>query len=503
MDTRTRQRRAGAVLLLLTLASLLGRLATAPDYVQDHDGFYFSRAVERYSVAEMRPHWPGYPVYVWGGKALRLVTGDARRALRLLSILASAASLWPIALLASAWRRALGGTPDESERAGLAAALVWMLAPLPWFVGTELLSDGPGLLLALGTLLFSWYAVEEPEGHALVAASATAGLLLGTRLAYVSLLLPLGYAAWQARNRPRHLGAAAGALAVPVGAWFGWQLAMDGTRLFDIARGHLGRHLIFPATTVASDAHPWERAVAVWKTTTVYGVGGWWPSTDGGRWPATLVLGGLIVAGGLRLRRVTASSAARLPWLWAGPYALGLVLAFDSVHFPRYVLPLVALASLVAGLGLPERRMGATLTLAAVACSMAVVSIPLAVAHGKVGPVEWQFARYVVARFDAARTAILVNVHDAPMLTLFLAAEVPTVALSPADPDGETARRFEALGHKALSTSPPVAAPGEWTPIARFCRGREVDPRGPFDLWLFRHDRGGSTFAALPACFSP
>jgi hypothetical protein len=491
------------LLLLLSLVGLAARLATAPDYVQDHDGFYFSRAVERYSLAEMRPHWPGYPVYIWSGKLLWLVSGDARQALRLLSIFAAVASLWPIAWLASAWRRSLGGPAEAAERAGLAAALVWILAPLPWFVGTELLSDALGLWLALGVLVFCWRALDVPSGRGLPAAAAASGLLLGTRLAYLSLLLPLGYAAWRARGRRRLLAAAVVALALPVGVWLGWQLAIDGTRLFEIARGHIGRHLVSPATTLASDLHPWERALALSRTTAVYGLGGWWRGEDAGRWGVTLVLGALLAAGILRLGSTSTSAASRLPWLWVTPYALGLLLAFDTAHFPRYALPLVAFFCLVAGLGLPEKPLAGWLSLAAIAGAMAVVSVPLAVRHGRQGPVEWQLTRYVAARFDPARTTILVNEADAPELALFLAAEIASAAVAPQDPDGVAAGRFEALGREVFSTTPTVTAPGEWTPIARFCRDREQDPRGPFDLWLFRHEPGGRAFTSLPDCAIP
>jgi hypothetical protein len=69
----------------LTLITALTRLLTLGNYVDSPDGFLFRDGVERYSVIETRPHWPGYPVYMWVGKLFNVALNDAGLALRLLS----------------------------------------------------------------------------------------------------------------------------------------------------------------------------------------------------------------------------------------------------------------------------------------------------------------------------------------------------------------------------------------------------------------------------------
>src|SRR5947207_12273132 len=93
-------RRWRPVLSGLVLAGLAGRLATLPRVPDEHDSFLFVRAVERFAVGEARPHWPGYPVYVWLGKLLQALVGDPLLALHLLSAAASALVAWPLASVA-------------------------------------------------------------------------------------------------------------------------------------------------------------------------------------------------------------------------------------------------------------------------------------------------------------------------------------------------------------------------------------------------------------------
>lgn len=94
-------------LILLTLLVYFGRLATMPGFVESKDGLFFLRGIQRYSVSEVRPQWPGYPVYIWVGKLLNLFYGDRILALHMVSIVASTLTLWPIAGLAGIWLRAI------------------------------------------------------------------------------------------------------------------------------------------------------------------------------------------------------------------------------------------------------------------------------------------------------------------------------------------------------------------------------------------------------------
>ena len=492
-------------LLLLCAAGLASRLLTLPGYVQDKDGYYFVHGVERYAMAELRPHFPGYPVYIWSAKLLAFAAGEAVLGLRLVSVLASVLCLWPVARLAEAWRRSTGGSEAEARRAGIAAALLWLLAPLPWLIGTELYSDAPGLLLALWMLLLCWRALAHPEGAAgsLTWAGALGGLLLGVRLAYVTLLLPLVVAFWRSRRAPHQTARALAAFLGCVALWLGWQVFREGGRLFESGAANLPVHFSEPGHTLATDVRSSTRPLRLVRNVAVFGLGLWWPGAPPTRLPATLLVAGLVAAGLWRLRRGGPSPPRRLPWLWLVPYVLGLLLAF-GVDTLRYALPLVAVTCLLAGLGLPSPRRLAAALLVAVVLAIAPVSVPIAREHRETPPVASQLARFL-RRAAPAGGLLIVEPGDPAALGLFLANEGPPLTLLPLE--SPTVPRWiaetEARGLGVYATAPPARQPEEWVAVARFCRSRWLESEGAAELWLFRHDPAAHAAAGSPVCQSP
>jgi hypothetical protein len=133
---------------ILSFAILIVRLWTLPEFAEARDSLFFVRGVQRYSVYELRPHWPGYPVYIWLGSFFRLFFTDPVQSLHLVSVVASTLTIWPIVAIARDWRLASGGKPAEADLAGLAAGFSWALVPLSWLGGSEIFSDPLALLLA-------------------------------------------------------------------------------------------------------------------------------------------------------------------------------------------------------------------------------------------------------------------------------------------------------------------------------------------------------------------
>jgi hypothetical protein len=205
-----------------------------PTGVDSLDAVFFVRGLTRYSVLEARPHWPGYPVYMAVGRLVALAGAGAEDSLRMLSVLASSLSVWPLMAVVQQWRRAAGGAPLAANRAAILAGLLWVLSPLSWLVGTQIGSEPLGLLVALTVLWLSSRSVAGSSPGSLPLAGGLAGLLLGIRLPYGSLLLPLFEAVRRRLASPdgpltrRALVWCAAAAALPVAAWLGWQISMDG-----------------------------------------------------------------------------------------------------------------------------------------------------------------------------------------------------------------------------------------------------------------------------------
>jgi hypothetical protein len=488
--------------LLLTATALLLRFLTMPTGVDSLDAVFFVRGLARYSVLEARPHWPGYPVYMAVGRLVALAGADAESSLRMVSLLASSLSVWPLMAVVHGWRRAGGVAPPAARRAAVLAGLLWVLSPLPWLVGTQIGSEPLALLVALSVLWLSSRSVAGSSPDSLPLAGGLAGLLLGIRLPYGSLLLPL-FEAVRRRVTSRDgavtrraLVWCAVAAALPVAVWLGWQVSMDGGGFFTAANVRLRAHYGNWTERVLAHGHWFSRPAGLARVLVVDGLGAWWPGLPLGRLPATVGWAALIVAGGGRL--LTRPVARRMLFFWTLPYLL-MILLFNDVGLSRYALPLVAAVCMLGGMASPERRLAAHGIAAGMACALATVTLPLALEHGRAPLPAVQWVRYLVHAHPPERVAVVVD-EDVPLVSLVMEEYAPAYrhALVSRPEMPALVAAYEAEGRRVYSTSPDPAAPHEWTPLACFARNPLLQSRGPWELWLYEH--GGEPSARRPVC---
>ncbi len=477
--------RAG--LFALTAAGLAARLVTLPRVPDEHDSYFFVRGVIRFSIAEVRPHWPGYPVYIWVGKLATALLGDPVLALHCVSALASALVAWPLAVVGRAWARSLGAPAPRSEWAGWAAAALWLATPAAWVTGSQIVGDPLGLLCGVALLALAVSAEEGRPGRWLWAA-ALGGVMLGVRLVNVSMLGPLVWRAWRARRERWHSlpipAALVLAFATGVLPWAGWLAIRESRTFVSLGRQHVTGHFGRWGESLLTDREPLDRPWKAATTLVVYGLGGGTPRQGRLRalasvaWLAALVLG--------CAQRPWRGTVAVLVALWGGPHLLHLFVAHD-VAYPKYAMPAVALASLIAGLAaLSPRRWGPAAVMAAVAGACAV-SAPVAWHQRQEPPVEDRAARFLAAQDRAA-----VAVVDVPGLPTFLrerADGVPWIFVAP-DAVARFRRRWEAEGRRVFATAVPPDEASGWTPVAHFCRDPFIDPRLGPEVWLFAPARG-------------
>lgn len=492
-------------LILLTVLAYLSRVFTVPQFVESKDGLFFLRGVERYSVVETRPHWPGYPVFIWMGKLFSLLYTDHTLALHLVSIGASTLTLWPIAKLAVLWHRSLKpGECSNTGWVGFTAALIWVLLPLSWLGASEIFSDPLGLLAGLVIFWLACRAVESRSGSAfyLPAGGLLAGVMLGTRLSYLFLLLPLAYAVWINRYQPV-LNRKKGPFVLPlvvlacfsltVGLWLGWQLLMDGWQFFLAGDSHLVGHYTEWGGSVSTDKNLLTRPVRMLETLAVYGLASWWPGLSFIRLPVTLALLALIGSALKKLGRKKIAPPLLMALLWGGPYFAWIILGND-VDLARYDFPLVALVCIVAGLGLPSKTIFRTAVIAVVALGLGLITIPQALEHHTHPPIGVQLAAY--AQLNSEGAAFIVNDDTSPLIFFLLdeAPETYSLRVFTSDLEKETAR-LEAAGYAVYLTGlPGTPLPGKgWVPVTRFCRGQFMESRGPLEVWLYRHGTAANT----------
>jgi hypothetical protein len=341
----------GAVALAL-------RLAFRIDYDEDIDALRFALGVERFNVAELRPHAPYYPVVIAAAKVIAELGASPRGALAILCALSGALLVPATALLA----REVAGPEDRRLRGFVAGALA-VVSPFLWLSSEKLLSDMPGAALTAWALWLCARArrIDAGGDPARARAQRTLALLLlglglGVRLSY----FPVALACWLCIARRegglRALLSRGRDLAVGVLVWLIPLVAIApsrelvGTTLVQ-GTGHFTRW----GGTAITVSSPFERLRGALWGLWANVLSGAWPDAPASRWIAAPIL---ILFLALAARRFTASrsgpSAIRAqPELWASAlaYFLWALLGQNTVYKPRHWLPLAPLLVLAVASG--------------------------------------------------------------------------------------------------------------------------------------------------------
>ena len=336
-------RRDRVALAALALVALALRCAFIIDHDEDIDALRFALGVDRFDVAELRPHAPYYPVVVVAAKALAAMGATARGAMGILSAISGAAVVALTALLA---RDAVG------RRAAIIAGLLALSSPHLWLSSQKLLSD------MTGTALFTlglWLCVrarriaDDGEGGEpspwRTAAMLIFGVALGARLSYFPIALACLLIVARAEGGARALLSRSRDLAAGVALWLLPLVILGGPRALVRTTWIQGvGHFTRWGGSVITVPSPIDRARGV-----VWGIwanvlGGAWIDAPAWRWAAAPILV-LLLAMAAREAAALRAWARRHPEivLSAAAYFLWALLGQNTANKPRHWTPLAPL----------------------------------------------------------------------------------------------------------------------------------------------------------------
>lgn len=332
-------------LLLLLVACVTTRLATTIYYVEDPDSLRFALSVaDTYSVVDLQPHFPGYPVFWFVAKAFYLLTGRFALAFSVVGGL----STFAIAYYLLRIRR----VELSSIEGGMLAGLVFF-SPLMWLMSNRYMPDLMGLAVTAAAFYYLSASLaprseSRPDCTAAVGMALT-GMLAGLRLSYLPFLLPPVLTVLWQRSRWRPLGwGLAGTLVwlIPLVLDTGW------TALLQAAQKQTAGHFTEFGGTIETNPRLLRRLTGFLQGMWADGLGAYWP----GRHPLTLTVavGSLVLlAAGIRsLRRGT---RPRSSWLLLGAgwltYALWILFYQNVIYKARHVLPLLLPLLLILAVG--------------------------------------------------------------------------------------------------------------------------------------------------------
>jgi hypothetical protein len=194
---------------------IVTRLPFQTDNLWAHDSVLYERAIERFDPLDQRPQPPGYLYYVLLIRALDLVTGDANRAMTIVSLIAGAAAIALLYVLAARL---------YDERTARVSALFLLTAVTFWAYGGIAYPYTLLGALTIACALLLWRAATAPperELRAILDASGFWGLAIGFRSDLAIFLAPVWLVAVWGKRRSAAL---AGAIVV-VALWVAWYAA--------------------------------------------------------------------------------------------------------------------------------------------------------------------------------------------------------------------------------------------------------------------------------------
>lgn len=374
LDRRPAWQRADWGIVLGAAALVASRWWDRARTLLSWDGVTFALATERYDMNALRPHAPGYPLFVMLAKLAKpLVGGDANDALILLAMGGTA-----LAIAGVYW----AGRTLLHRAAGLAAATLLAASPVVYVHSVTANVYTADMACSVVVAALAWRAHHAPTRRHVLHLAVGLAVSLGIRPSQAFFLAPVASWgalrppwAWQEQVRRLALPALAG-VAVCL-AWFVPMVRLSGgLSAWRRATGQQSRDVVFGHTALDGG---WDVAADNLGRLAMYAQ---WEL----RWVASIVAG-LVVLGlvASALRRGPAASRwhrSSLAWLaaWALPGLLFYALVFAGwgngpSGYLLVVLPPLLLAAVLAADAALRRLRAATrpaaVALLATACLVA------------------------------------------------------------------------------------------------------------------------------------
>jgi len=165
-------------LLIVLFACFISRMASTIYYIEDIDSLRFALSLYDYSLENLQPHFPGYPVFCFFAKILYLIMPSTGISFSIIGSISTFAIIY--------FSLHLGNTEIKSPE-GAFMSFVIFFNPMIWLMGNRYMPDLMGLALASAILYF--FILPQSRKGNLFAGFFLTGILLGTRLSYFPLVL--------------------------------------------------------------------------------------------------------------------------------------------------------------------------------------------------------------------------------------------------------------------------------------------------------------------------
>ena len=412
-------------LLITFFACLFSRSVTSIYYIEDIDSLRFALSLYDYSLSNLQPHFPGYPVFCFFAKIFYFIFKSMGIGFSLIGGISTFVIIYYCLKL---------GNTDIKSPEGLVMSLVIFFNPMIWLMGNRYMPDLMGFALALSILYF--FILPQTRENNLFLGFFLTGILLGTRLSYFPLVVIPFFKNLQEGASIKKISF----FILGISVWLIPIIAIEGYgNLIESAKTQtLGHFTEFGGTAITEDN--WiNRIVLTIESIWSDGLGGYWVSRSWHTAFVSLFLIILICFGMYTitknwkhekyLRRIIRSIALYFFW----------ILSFQNVVYKsRHILPILLLFFIIVTIGVEFilSKKSRTLNLVSVlfVFSLAQITINLAIDHKKPTAVS-QLKDYLINenKIDTIISTPLINFYlkthdiDARFINIFNDDELITL----------------------------------------------------------------------------
>ena len=177
--------------LILFAICVLSRAITSIYYIEDIDSLRFALGIQDYSIINLQPHFPGYPIFIFFAKIVFFFSNS----LGITFSVMGGISIFIIIHFTCKLARIELNSP-----AGLFCSAIIFFNPLLWILSNRYMPDTFGAAIMVAALYF--LILHNNFNHKLMVGTFLIGILAGTRLSYLpALIVPVAFAIYKSKTR--------------------------------------------------------------------------------------------------------------------------------------------------------------------------------------------------------------------------------------------------------------------------------------------------------------
>ncbi|WP_102346193.1 glycosyltransferase family 39 protein [Bacillus sp. Marseille-P3661] len=186
-----REKIISLLLFLGILFVVINRFYYIGTYAATWDQVDFALALERFDIRMMQPHFPGYPIFVWGGMVVNKWFADPVAALVIFNKIMMGLSAVPMFFIAKRYFKI---------QYSLLAVLMWQTFPYMNVLSSMPMSEAAAISMLWWFLWSVLLALDKNHFLYQIFPLLFFGLLLGTRLSYLAfglMIIGLWFIYWK------------------------------------------------------------------------------------------------------------------------------------------------------------------------------------------------------------------------------------------------------------------------------------------------------------------